>query len=303
MGGRIGCRDRGARDRAQSTQVVENRPWGRACLAAGIGSCAARRQAPAHSPGADLLTTASGLENYHPDDSRETRMLGRFPRRNHFISEYIFRKTGKQVGSRIQQLRESNAGEKLLNLLSPTRKTGPSAASTSRQIEEPSYKPSFSHTVVAIEILPPGSPGQAYDQSPWASVGDVIYSADHPRPLESINPTVAFISPSLIMSYSQFRVYSEGLIIHAETAPLELETDGGPQTSGFLYHTTLIPKYWHRILDSPDPTRYTISQEVLKEDDSSLLFAATFKFCYPYYKSAIRVSPCYEHTGPYLPCD
>ncbi|KAJ7624069.1 hypothetical protein DFH06DRAFT_1142624 [Mycena polygramma] len=258
MADRIGCRERGVRNRAQS------------------------------------------LENYHPDDSRETRMLGRFPRRNHFISEYIFQKTGKrrsnkQVGSRIQQLRESNAGEKLLNLLSPIRKTAPSP-STSRRIAETSYKPSVSRTVVAIEILPPRS---TYDQSPWASVGDVIYPADHPRPLESINPTVAFISPSLIMSYSLFRVYSGGLIIHAETASLELEMDGAPQTSGFLYHTTLVPKYWQKILDSPDPTRYTISQEVLKECDSSVLFAATFKFCYPQ-ESAIRVSPWYEHTGPYL---
>jgi hypothetical protein len=54
----------------------------------------------------------SGLERYEPDDSRETRMLGRFPRRNRFISDYIFDKTGKrrspkQVGSRLQKLRES----------------------------------------------------------------------------------------------------------------------------------------------------------------------------------------------------
>ncbi|KAJ6484136.1 hypothetical protein C8R45DRAFT_829946, partial [Mycena sanguinolenta] len=53
-----------------------------------------------------------GLENYQPGDTRETRTLGRYPRRNCFILDYIFRKTGKirspkQVGSRLQQLRES----------------------------------------------------------------------------------------------------------------------------------------------------------------------------------------------------
>ncbi|KAF7345424.1 TEA domain-containing protein [Mycena venus] len=68
-----------------------------------------------------------GLEKYQPDDSRETRMLGRFPRRNRFISDYIFDKTGKrrspkQVGSRLQQLRESCGGTQLLQLLSPFRK-------------------------------------------------------------------------------------------------------------------------------------------------------------------------------------
>ncbi|KAJ7065412.1 hypothetical protein C8F01DRAFT_945549, partial [Mycena amicta] len=52
-----------------------------------------------------------GLEAYVPDDSRETRMLGRFPPRNRFISGYILEKTGerrsaKDVGSRLQQLRE-----------------------------------------------------------------------------------------------------------------------------------------------------------------------------------------------------
>jgi len=60
--------------------------------------------------------TISGLENYQPDNSRETRLLGRFPKRNRFISDYIFtvtgkRRTAKQVGSRLQQLRDTYAGE------------------------------------------------------------------------------------------------------------------------------------------------------------------------------------------------
>ena len=58
-----------------------------------------------------------GLENYQPDDSRETRLLGRFPLRNRFISDWIFQKTGKrrtakQVGSRLQQLRDSCGGKR-----------------------------------------------------------------------------------------------------------------------------------------------------------------------------------------------
>ena len=59
----------------------------------------------------------AGLESYQPDDSRETRLLGRFPMRNRFISEYIFHKTGKrrtakQVGSRLQQLRDTCGGKR-----------------------------------------------------------------------------------------------------------------------------------------------------------------------------------------------
>ncbi|KAF9047594.1 hypothetical protein BJ165DRAFT_1113328 [Panaeolus papilionaceus] len=68
-----------------------------------------------------------GLENYQPDDSRETRLLGRFPMRNRFISDWIYEKTGKrrtakQVGSRLQQLRDTCGGKRLLNLLSPNRR-------------------------------------------------------------------------------------------------------------------------------------------------------------------------------------
>ncbi|KAF5388707.1 hypothetical protein D9757_004868 [Collybiopsis confluens] len=58
-----------------------------------------------------------GLSAYKPDNSRETLLLGRFPMRNRFISEYIFKTTGelrtaKQVGSRLQQLRDTASGGK-----------------------------------------------------------------------------------------------------------------------------------------------------------------------------------------------
>ncbi|KAF5316854.1 hypothetical protein D9611_003608 [Ephemerocybe angulata] len=80
-----------------------------------------------------------GLENYIPDDSRETRLLGRFPLRNRFISDWIFEKTGKrrtakQVGSRLQQLRDSCGGRKLLNLLAPKRPIPHRASSLSPEI-------------------------------------------------------------------------------------------------------------------------------------------------------------------------
>lgn len=58
-----------------------------------------------------------GLENYVPDDSRETRLLGRFPLRNRFLSDWIFERTGKrrtakQVASRLQQLRDTCGGKR-----------------------------------------------------------------------------------------------------------------------------------------------------------------------------------------------
>ncbi|EEB98468.1 hypothetical protein MPER_02014, partial [Moniliophthora perniciosa FA553] len=74
-----------------------------------------------------------GLASYQPDDSRETRLLGRFPMRNRYISAYIYQKTGKhrtakQVGSRLQQLRDTCGTKKLQHLLSPCRRPAPSGA-------------------------------------------------------------------------------------------------------------------------------------------------------------------------------
>ena len=59
----------------------------------------------------------TGLEKYQPVESRTTRAFGRFPMRNKFISDYIFNKTGKrrtpkQVGSRLQQLRDTTEGKR-----------------------------------------------------------------------------------------------------------------------------------------------------------------------------------------------
>ena len=59
----------------------------------------------------------SGLEKYKPSESKSTRTFGRFPMRNKFVADYIYdktqvRRTPKQVGSRIQQLRDTPTGKK-----------------------------------------------------------------------------------------------------------------------------------------------------------------------------------------------
>ncbi|KAL1666896.1 TEA/ATTS domain family-domain-containing protein [Schizophyllum commune] len=62
-----------------------------------------------------------GLAAYEPD-TKSTKALNRFPRRNRFISEYIYQRTGewrtaKQVSSRLQQLKESCKDDKILEKL------------------------------------------------------------------------------------------------------------------------------------------------------------------------------------------
>ncbi|KAJ7258204.1 hypothetical protein C8J57DRAFT_533622 [Mycena rebaudengoi] len=242
-----------------------------------------------------------GLENYIPDDSRETRMLGRFPKRNRFISDYIFEKTGKrrsakQVGSRLQQLRESCGGQKLLHLLSPFRRpayNGSSGSSDDSPMNSP-VSPALSgrmiphtspprHIVMCIDIVPEGAP-DTFDHSgnsSWSDDGDVIHASDRPRRLGTINPTVTFTSQDAVVAQSRFTVYSEELVLHAETAPLVLVMDGAPQESGFLYSTALVPEYWKIISESPDPTRFTIFQEVVNDKNSAIIFSATYNFRYP----------------------
>ncbi|KAG2011295.1 hypothetical protein CC2G_011435 [Coprinopsis cinerea AmutBmut pab1-1] len=72
----------------------------------------------------DFLEEAllEALERYRPTSSKDPRLLRRFPKRNAFISNYIKQKTGrsrtpKQVGSRLQQLRETCTEERVIRLI------------------------------------------------------------------------------------------------------------------------------------------------------------------------------------------
>ncbi|KAJ7099873.1 hypothetical protein C8R43DRAFT_907455, partial [Mycena crocata] len=61
----------------------------------------------------------TALAEYRPRECRETLNLGRYPGRNQFISRAIWQKTGqrrtaRQVGSRLQQLRDSCSSDKCM---------------------------------------------------------------------------------------------------------------------------------------------------------------------------------------------
>ncbi|KIM44775.1 hypothetical protein M413DRAFT_362257 [Hebeloma cylindrosporum] len=63
-----------------------------------------------------------GLANYRPESNRQLHLLRRFPKRNKQIAEYIRKQTGqtrtaKQVGSRLQQLRETCEDPEILDLI------------------------------------------------------------------------------------------------------------------------------------------------------------------------------------------
>ncbi|KAJ6501096.1 hypothetical protein C8R47DRAFT_258109 [Mycena vitilis] len=234
-----------------------------------------------------------GLEAYQPDASRETRM-----RRNCFISEYIFNETGRrrsasQVGSCLQRLRKSCGDEKLLHLLSPFRQ--PAYDGSSASSDSSSNSPVFPlmgghafsgpscarHFVVYIVILPEGAPDGVGNTVSSMSLesGGIVHASEHPRHLGSIDPTVTFMAQSPLAAQSRFSVYSGERMLHAETTPLAPVEDAC--VSGLLYSTSLVPEYWKTISESQDPTQFTIYQEVRRDDNSVVVFLATYKFSYP----------------------
>jgi hypothetical protein len=111
---------------------------------------------------------------------------------------------------------------------------------------------STDHTVMYIDILPEGSPEPSpSSSSPWAATGNIFRTPDYPRPLRFISPTVSFMSLVPIVAQSRFTVYSEDLILHAETVPLVRVLHHAPGGSGLLYSTPLVPRFWAVILESP----------------------------------------------------
>ncbi|KAJ7504967.1 hypothetical protein B0H11DRAFT_450537 [Mycena galericulata] len=207
-----------------------------------------------------------GLEKYIPDDSRETRILGRFRGRNLFISEYILAKTGvyrsnKQVGSRLQQLRHCSSDPKLRRLLTPFPRPSCSARHSSS-----GYLGSLSND------SPPPEPAPLHSEAP-------IYIPI--LQLESISPTVTLFAPAPTIAQSSFTVWYQGQIVHRETTPLIVLMDEPSNgMAGYLHSTTLVPTYWNTILHSPDPSRFVIVQEVVKNTEWSVAFSAEYRFVY-----------------------
>ncbi|KAH0578235.1 hypothetical protein H2248_004014 [Termitomyces sp. 'cryptogamus'] len=261
-----------------------------------------------------------GLSTYQLDDSRETRLLGRFPMRNRFISDFIFNKTGtrrsaKQVGSRLQQLRDTCGGKKLMKLLSPCRPVGraryhnnsrywtdtDSSSDSSSTPSTPINDSTELHcarssppcrTIISIDILPPGQLPSPAGMDEWSCSNDVVRPSAYPRPFHLIDPTIAFIGPSNLSAHSSFVVYSAGVNVFSETTQLQTVGAAPERTGGaLLYSTSIVPGFWSKISESTDPTQFTITQDIISTElEASSIFSAMFKFNYPSRTSAIIYS-------------
>ncbi|KAJ7454086.1 TEA/ATTS domain family-domain-containing protein [Mycena latifolia] len=249
-----------------------------------------------------------GLEQYTPTMCRDMVFLRRFPGRNQFISEYIWRKTGqrrttKQIASRLQVLRESSKDhERTTGLENPIEASliqftvvhllFPSPISTTTNVSSNHcgtpplangrLSSEMPHVLIYIDILPSGAVDQFHSvpSEPWAESQDIIHVSHHPRRLACIDPTVTFMSSSLILTESQFTVWTDQ-VVHTETAiPLTSVVDNRFPDATFLHRVPLIPGYWQMIVESPDPTRYTILHQVARVNNPAVIFSASYCFRY-----------------------
>ncbi|VDC05677.1 unnamed protein product [Peniophora sp. CBMAI 1063] len=240
------------------------------------------------------------LDKYRPESSRSTRSLSRFPNRNRFISDYIYhvtgkRRTAKQVGSRLQQLRDTCGGKRILKLLSSRDYSDDEGVSLSAALPPSlgSFKPS--RALVTIDVLPadaswsqslavhsnpmlspPLSPTSTGPPSaiasslaplsvPSPSGGGLqaavsTFRSPFARPLRVIDPTVTFTSAALVHATSACAVYFNGNCVHRESTAMQVSQT--PDNLGYVYRVALVPGFWQKLCESNDPGRYSIVQEI-----------------------------------------
>ncbi|PPQ95203.1 hypothetical protein CVT26_014894 [Gymnopilus dilepis] len=252
------------------------------------------------------------LELYHPSKvgSRSDKAAGRFPMRNRFISDYIFeitkkRRTPKQVGSRLQQLRDTCKKEKILDLISH-RGTSVAMSTSSRSEYTPDITPDVSpspppptpspippvfessiHVKISLqsELWPSPTPriNLAYNDSalpqtiqlsplatqPSQRSGRLIQGKSSSALLPFLSGHIELPSPFQLLPQSKFMVYLAGSSapIHVEMAPL-ICLSSPMQSTAWLYSTELVPSFWNQLGSDHDLEHYIIVQTLrtLKSD-------------------------------------
>ncbi|KAF5391586.1 hypothetical protein D9757_002527 [Collybiopsis confluens] len=273
------------------------------------------------------------LEKYKPDESRSNKSLGRFSMRNRFISDYIHESTGKrrtpkQVGSRLQQMRDTCKSDKIMQLISRRHFDNDGDSGGSNYSESPSTSPvpehHISHNISAPRTI---WVNLVLEQS-WSSPPPVINlvnnqkimtlvihlapnpSARHPssgygsldtNSLSGLESSITIASPFILESYSSFTVFLEGVEhpMHRESAPLIIHSS--MQNSGSVYSTSLVPGFWQSICDSAAPTRYTIVQDLFLAQNvsgpskSRAPISIVYNFMYPESSTEFLLAPSHNH--------
>ncbi|KAI9060380.1 hypothetical protein FKP32DRAFT_1578107 [Trametes sanguinea] len=243
-----------------------------------------------------------GLEKYEPAVSKSPRGLSRFPNRNKFIAQYILQKTGqirtaKQVGSRIQQLRDTAAGKHIMKaysdkhyeMMHPTRRSpseqgdplGLGVPAVTLSADGASVHMSSIPPVAQVYISVPPTSSSSSNAAAWpASTSQPslsrytnvhmphtgLYEFVEPRSLHSIDPTVTFASSSPANLYSRCNVFLGNNIVHVDP-PIKMAVRASDESTigGYLHYTKLAPGYWDALCACNDLSPFTIVQEITKE--------------------------------------
>ncbi|KAI8992734.1 hypothetical protein BD414DRAFT_567210 [Trametes punicea] len=243
-----------------------------------------------------------GLDKYEPAVSKSPRGLTRFPNRNKFIADYILRKTGqirtaKQVGSRIQQLRDTAAGKHIMKaysdrhyeMMHPPRRT-PSEQQDALGLSVPAvtvpgdrasaFVPSVPPVVQVYISVPPASASPSNTATWPASTSQPslpqytnvnvphngLYEFVEPRSLHTIDPTVTFMSTSPANLFSRFTVFCGNNVVYVDPpVKMAIRASDEPGVGGYFHYTKLTPGYWDALCGCNDLSPYTILQEITKE--------------------------------------
>ncbi|KAJ7609108.1 hypothetical protein FB45DRAFT_1127965, partial [Roridomyces roridus] len=239
------------------------------------------------------------LEKYRPPSYlRDTRLLRRFPKRNQYISDYIFaatgtRRTAKQVSSRLQQLRDTCKDVRVLNLISrreytpepdaasdfslsavglesPSADSAPSPPTTDTTVGSPKCSVSSAppRTFVTIQFTSPSSFSPIFS-APSSHHDQRFLSMEYPSNMDACLARVTFVTNQKIstsLHYSYFRVLIGGVVVHSELTEVAYVSSSsvGATKPQHKYSTLIIPRLWRQLCRTADLSQCTIEQDILQ---------------------------------------
>ncbi|KAH7929559.1 hypothetical protein BV22DRAFT_1029416 [Leucogyrophana mollusca] len=242
----------------------------------------------------------NGLQEYEPDDSRETRILGRYPMRNRFISEYVFRTTGKyrsakQVGSRLQQLRDTSEGRELMESLTRCYHVRTESGPSSARFNVPhQHAPRTTYSSPALSSLSCDLPPS--DSSSSSSSADSPVSPPDYSPLmPSIKPSIKSQAPA-----------NPRTVVHIDILPTSTTWMNQSPSAGRSSHSApKSPSHSHlasssshpsnspRLIRNIDPTVTFVSQSTMTAKSSYIVLLDGA----PIHSEDTRL----QCVGPYVP--
>ncbi|TRM64396.1 hypothetical protein BD626DRAFT_491684 [Schizophyllum amplum] len=230
-----------------------------------------------------------GLASYQPD-TKSNKALNRFPRRNRFISEFIYNRTGewrtaKQVSSRLQQLKESCKDDKILELLK--LETYNQVHGTHRREytpprpESPPKRSDSQRIVQAATTLQDLVYTKRFCLDAMASADemhvDLNATSAHYAPSylssEAVNPPTMYFSSRVALYPETFCAFFEGddvLPLSTESCPLQFYGFSQTHEQLLWHYSAVLPRsIWHSLRWHCHPRHFRVLQNIIMDCDQT----------------------------------